>query len=315
MKRHLLFIILYSILFAYVVNRFSSLFTRIDPPMIIPISSTIPSIRSVDPNDTVSTARTLIVYVYGKTHASAWENLKFFIQTAVRSSYNADYYFILQQIHQQAFDEKSLPELPSNAHYIQHENKCFDLGTVGWFLSSGRIDKTKYKYFIFLNSSVRGPFIVAYYDNPIWYTVFTRRLTDQIKLMGSTISCESAPHVQSYLWTMDIHTLNFFLKNTTIFTCHKTKTDTINKGEVLASQILLNSGFQIASLMRKYQGLDFRQNVTEKCPKNQNPSCDKRGNSGVTHDPYEVVFVKAKDGRAPFHDNFERIRAYEKWMD
>ena len=40
-----------------------------------------------------------------------------------------------------------LPTLPSNAHYIQHENKCFDIGTIGWFLASGMIDKNSIQVF------------------------------------------------------------------------------------------------------------------------------------------------------------------------
>jgi hypothetical protein len=119
------------------------------------------------PNDLTATSHTLIVYVFGKTHASAEQNLAFFIRTAVRQSHQADYYFILQQINNTVFDGTKLPILPSNAHYIQHENKCFDIGTIGWFLSSGIIDKSRYKYFIFLNSSVRGLFIVSYYDSSI----------------------------------------------------------------------------------------------------------------------------------------------------
>jgi hypothetical protein len=118
-------------------------------------------------NDLVATSRTLIVYIFGQTHALAEQNLAFFIRTAVRQSHNADYYFILQQINNTVFDETKLPILPSNAHYIQHENKYFDISTIGWFLSSGIIDRSRYKYFIFLNSSVRGLFIVSYYDSSI----------------------------------------------------------------------------------------------------------------------------------------------------
>lgn len=29
-----------------------------------------------------------------------------------------------------------LPKLPPNARFVHHENKCFDLGTVGWMLET-----------------------------------------------------------------------------------------------------------------------------------------------------------------------------------
>ena len=49
-----------------------------------------------------------------------------------------------------------LPSLPSNARFVFHgENKCFDYGTVGWLMEEGEIDPNRYRYFIFMNSSIR----------------------------------------------------------------------------------------------------------------------------------------------------------------
>lgn len=56
----------------------------------------------------------------------------------------------------------ALPGLPANARYLRHANKCYDWGTIGWVFSSGQADPSRYKYFIFMNSSVRGPFIPPY---------------------------------------------------------------------------------------------------------------------------------------------------------
>lgn len=58
--------------------------------------------------------------------------------------------------------EVDLPELPSNAMYLQHANECYDWGTFGWALSNQTISADDYKYFIFLNSSVRGPILPSY---------------------------------------------------------------------------------------------------------------------------------------------------------
>ena len=55
-----------------------------------------------------------------------------------------------------------LPELPPNARYLIHSNECFDWGTHGWALETEAIDIEAYKHFIFINSSVRGPFIPPY---------------------------------------------------------------------------------------------------------------------------------------------------------
>ena len=60
------------------------------------------------------------------------------------------------------FDSSVLPRLPRNAQYEFHENRCYDWGTVGWAISQGKVDTTKYRAFVFMNSSVRGPFLPGY---------------------------------------------------------------------------------------------------------------------------------------------------------
>lgn len=56
-----------------------------------------------------------------------------------------------------------LPALPANARYVMHSNECYDWGAVGWLLlRSGKIDLSRFKYFVITNSSVRGPFLPPY---------------------------------------------------------------------------------------------------------------------------------------------------------
>jgi len=58
----------------------------------------------------------------------------------------------------------SLPRLPINARYVQHKNVCFDWGTFGWALFNLNLDISKYKYYIFMNTSVRGPYLPTYWE-------------------------------------------------------------------------------------------------------------------------------------------------------
>lgn len=55
-----------------------------------------------------------------------------------------------------------LPDLPANARYVHHANECYDWGTFGWAILTQSLDLSRYKYFIFMNSSVRGPFFPSY---------------------------------------------------------------------------------------------------------------------------------------------------------
>ena len=56
----------------------------------------------------------------------------------------------------------SLPDVPPNVRFEYHENQCYDWGTMGWVFSNKLVDPNKYTYFIFMNASVRGPFIPPY---------------------------------------------------------------------------------------------------------------------------------------------------------
>jgi hypothetical protein len=62
-----------------------------------------------------------------------------------------------------ALQRVPLPELPAHAKYVHHQNECYDWGTYGWLLlRSGMVDISAYKFFFFVNSSVRGPYLPAY---------------------------------------------------------------------------------------------------------------------------------------------------------
>ena len=61
-----------------------------------------------------------------------------------------------------------LPPAPANVRFEYHPNSCYDWGTFGWLLDTGKIQPAGYKYFIFMNSSVRGPFIPPYLQVRSW---------------------------------------------------------------------------------------------------------------------------------------------------
>ena len=52
--------------------------------------------------------------------------------------------------------------LPGNARLFHHDAECFDWGTLGWIMSAGMVDVQDYKYFVMVNSGVRGPYAPPY---------------------------------------------------------------------------------------------------------------------------------------------------------
>ncbi len=316
-----------------------------------------PTSSLINSTDDVTHADVLLIYVYANVHQHAYANLKYFIETAVRERDGVDYIFILQQTEQKQIDETQMPPLPKgNAFYFQHENNCFDYGTIGWFFDKytvgnpwrketsitnnsnskhhdRRFNLTKYKYFIFMNSSIRGPFFPPYFiqflfdyqrelNEPFyWYYVFTKRIDNKVKLIGCTISCGASPHVQSYFLTTDFTGLSILLKDSTndgtiragVFGCYLSKSDTTMISEIRISTLVLNSGYKIDCLLTKYQTIDFSKKNNYQCTVHGNPYTDKNMD-GTSLEPYEVVFVKYND-RESTTDAQERAKLYERWME
>lgn len=282
-------------------------------------------------DETSSKYDVLLLYVYADTHPYALENLKFFVRTAVRENDRVHYYFIIQQNGRYAMNLARLPSLPSNARYVPHENKCFDLGTIGWFLRTRLIKNDtnnikSYKYFILMNSSVRGPFFPPYFINLwktyknrcdesfYWYSIFTRRLNHRVKLVGVTISCQVTPHVQSYFLATDLAGLLLLLRpenGSDIFHCYQSQNEVIKYGELAASSRILRQGFWIDSLQSKYQGWDFSKRENQACSDRNNPYTD-RSVDGLTLDPYETVFVKFN--YKGYNQAADRAAVYQKWL-
>jgi translation initiation factor eIF-2B subunit epsilon len=51
----------------------------------------------------------------------------------VQAGDGCEYIIVLQQ-GSGLYDPEPLPALPPNARYLRHENRCWDIGTVGWVL-------------------------------------------------------------------------------------------------------------------------------------------------------------------------------------
>ncbi len=273
----------------------------------------------------------LLVYVYADTHPNAFGNFKYFLQTAVKENDGVHYYFILQQTANLRRNRSYFPQLPSNAWYVKHENKCFDFGTVGWFLrkhlkETKKRDVKSYKYFIIMNSSVRGPFFTPYYVSLLkadetryprtfyWYSMFTQRLNDKVKLVGCTISCYIAPHVQSYLLVTDIIGLSLLMRpenGSDIFACRGKLWQVSVYSEVATSIRIMKNGYLIDSIQTKYQGVDFSQKENTNCTGGISPYFD-RAVDGLTLDPYELVFVKFNYKR--YKEAADRATVYQKWI-
>ena len=159
--------------------------------------------------------------------------------------------------------------LHDNVRTFYRDNIGYDFG--GWSdaLLSNDIYKN-YSHFIFVNSSVIGPYIHPNYKGK-WTDIYVNNLKDNIKLYGSTINANplgktkykdpklSDAHIQSYIFSMNITTLCYLIQcglfsNTDYV---KTMDDAIWKREVRMSRLIIENGWNIGSMMRMYKGVDF----------------------------------------------------------
>jgi hypothetical protein len=144
---------------------------------------------------------------------------------------------------------------------MYRDNIGFDFG--GWseaLLTNNLYEK--YDKFIFVNSSVIGPFLPSYYKDK-WTDVYINGLQDDIKLFGSTINtCKNplhASHVQSYIFSMDKNTLDYLIKCEIFSVTNYAKTfdDAIMNKEILMSKKIIENKWNIGSLLSHYKNVDF----------------------------------------------------------
>lgn len=204
-----------------------------------------------------------------------------------------------------------------NVHVIYRENTGYDFGAYTHALSllqSAENNRTPYnldhyKYFFFINSSVRGPYVKHHKEISEWSYQFTDLLQNDVHLVGTTICILHAPHswisvakphVQSMVLVMDRQCLDVLLLQ--IFHPNFTTNDmwsTIVNKEILLSTYLLEKGWNISCLATKYQGFDYRKitnNINSSSVPYSGDSCYPGAYFGGTHDPYEIVFIKTNRG-------------------
>ena len=151
--------------------------------------------------------KTLVLYVFHELN----DRVNNFIKNAIFLDPDIDFLVINN-------GSQNEPILPDHVIYFKSDNTGFDFG--GW--SKGLLYNGLYKdysKFIFVNSSVSGPYLPSYF-NGRWTDIYLNGLTHSVKLFGSTINTgsltvlsdvEGLSHIQSYIFAMDYETLLFLI--------------------------------------------------------------------------------------------------------
>lgn len=188
--------------------------------------------------------------------------------------------------------------VPTFVKIIYRENIGYDFGGWSEALLRNNLYK-KYNNFIFVNSSVIGPFIPSYYKGK-WTDIYLDGLKNDVKLFGSTINTCDDPinksHVQSYIFSMNKSTLQYLI-NCKIFSMKnypKTFEECIQCKEILMSRKVIEKGWNIGSLMSKYKNVDFTFLTTpfNECKVPFLNDIMFMNFRGFIWNEYELVFIK-----------------------
>lgn len=134
-------------------------------------------------------------------------SLEFFIKNAISMNADVKFYIIVNG----AFlDNPDIQNRP-NVHVERRENLGHDFGAWSSVLHKLIPHFKAQDKFIFLNDTVLGPFMPRYVQST-WYSCFTSRLSDQVKLSGLTKNYHSlGTHIQSMAFCTDYVGLEILL--------------------------------------------------------------------------------------------------------
>ena len=205
--------------------------------------------------------KVLVLYVFHRYD----ERVKSFITQSIFYNENIDFVIICNDKKINIDDDI----IHYNVSVIYRDNIGYDFG--GWSDALLTNDLYKnYTHFIFVNSSVIGPYLQPDYKGK-WTDIYLENLKDNIKLFGSTINANpdyisldinpklSWAHVQTYIFSMDKTTLCYLIEHGIFSNINYVETfqDAIWQREVKMSRLIIDNGWNIGSMVKRYHGLDF----------------------------------------------------------
>lgn len=261
----------------------------------------------------MNNSKVCVLYHYYEKDESYAENLRHFLNFGIVDG--VDFYIILAGGHCSLEIECS-----DNVVVFSAANKNFDYGGYSEALNK-LVDRSKYDYFIFVNSSVRGPFIPPYaLGNRKWFEYFLDFFSDGVGIVGASINIlgkesrhyinygrifggESLlAHVQTPAFALRRESLqvldcvNFFDVNN-----EWSREEVVSRYEINLSRTLIDAGWNLKCFLPEFNLLDYRRDDLE-----ENLSDYMLGDVlfeskylGRTVHPYEVMFVKTGRGLWP----------------
>ncbi|KAL4452719.1 hypothetical protein ABPG75_008381 [Micractinium tetrahymenae] len=273
--------------------------------------------------------RTLVLYVYNAADAEQQRNFEHFMRSGVEEQSWLSYRIVLAS-GTGILPVGRLPALPRNAAYVR-TSRCTTgvWGILSAVASDIEKEVAAAEHILVVTAAARGPFMPPYTKQYMhWTDAFTSKLTKRTKLVGSTVTCEGAPRggdaadewrrnpfVLPYAWAIDKEGWQLLSKNEEVFTCHSSPWDARYYADSGASLALLSAGYNIDTLLSKYQGVDWWNQRTWDCNARVRPDAEWTYD-GISISPYETVFVPVSLGPAQSDWSYVRQAVkYSAWHE
>lgn len=253
--------------------------------------------------------RIVIIYAYFEKNSDYANNLRFFLQTAIRN--HLDYIFVVN-----GKCTVQLPEQGDNIRVIHRDNVGYDFGAYAAGIAALGDHINDYQYHMFINTSVRGPFVPPYATEVVhdWTRPFVDLIQQDVKLAGCSINITNMegidaslraqgyappyPHVQSMVFVLAREALQF-LVHTEFFDRPPATTydDAVCYYEIPLSCRILAQGWNIDCLIPEYHGRNYRklQRNDMQPPLMGDPTWSGQCVGRTIH-PYEAIFIKTNRG-------------------
>lgn len=243
-----------------------------------------------------------VIYHYYEKDDTYRENFVFFLARAWRPE--IEFFIVISG------DHSIILPTYANVHYVYTENLGHDFGSYAAATESGALDG--FDRLIFVNCSVRGPFL-PHYSTGCWTTPFLSLLKGDVHLCGSAINIlhdtrpthalyrqrhpedpEPFSHVQSAAHAMTAECFAF-LRAQGLYTAARKldKESAVAECEVGMSMLVRGHGWNLACLLPPYNSLDYRLPHSEINPATTTGHPQRRGAYfGLSPHPFELIFIK-----------------------
>ncbi|CAN8100388.1 unnamed protein product [Discula destructiva] len=279
------------------------------PPGLESITAPPFTDQTKQPKDSVTggpTDRPLVLFAYAESD-NARANLIFFLVRGLHA--RADFIFIFNG---ETDATELVPKDLDNVRVVTRNNTCYDIGAFGEVLRENGL-WLKYKRFITLNASIRGPFLPMWSDD-CWTDAFLNRVTDRAKLVGLTYSCDPVPHVQSMLLATDVVGMRILMDPDLAYSvpadtppwggpelptgfsqCYNSYAHAVH-AEIGMARLIRSQGYVVDVMLTSVHSSNAEVYCNPERAGHQDDHLKPNAYFGSNVHPYEIMFAKANRG-------------------